>query len=129
MKPNALLRTATLSLFVLLMSGFVAYKAGAFEVDNATTNGADSPKKDSATGPTMAPSTKSAVIFEPQTTKDTSKPQQQQQQKQSNQAPNQNNNAPANQSTSPAPKPNNVYMGSSKSAPVFTPSRDTNNPK
>lgn len=126
MKPNALLRTATLSLFIMLMSGFVAYKAGAFEGgESAVEVNIDSPKKDSALPAVMAPSSKSSILFEPESSTDSSLPHQQQQQR------NQNSNAPvnANQNAAPAPKPN-VYMGSSKSAPVFTPPvQDTSHPK
>ena len=135
MKPNLLVRTLTLAVFILLMSGFVAYQAGAFDCygsDHAFNS--DTPGKDSAKpAPRMAPSSKVLILVEPtQETKDTSKkPQQQQQQTdQRDQAPNQSNNAPkaAQSGQDNAPK-KNVYMGSSNSGPVFTPAPDTGQPR
>jgi hypothetical protein len=119
MKPNLAVRIITLSAFTILMSGFVAYKAGAFE--NESNIKADSPVKDTAYEPViMAPSSKSAPVFEPETTKDTSKPRQQQQNNRGDESPNQN----------AAPPKQKTYMGSSKSGGVFRPQpADTSKPK
>jgi hypothetical protein len=130
MKSSVLLRTATLALFIVLMSGFVAYKAGAFErTNNEAAVSADSPVKDSVARTVIAPGSKSSVLFEPQTAPDTAKPKRVQQQS-NQQVPADQSNAPvnANQSASPAPKPE-VFMGGSKSAPVFTPTPDTSGPQ
>lgn len=103
------------------MTGFVAYKAGAFESDSTPV--ADSPVTDSAHVPViMAPSSKSGVIFEPEETKDTptSKQTQLQQSNQREQSPNQN----------AAPPKQKTYMGGSKSGGVFPPQpKDTSKPK
>lgn len=122
MKPNLLVRGITLSGFAVLMSGFVAYKAGAFESGGDSNSKADSPVKDTVQEPIIfAPSSKSGPVFTPKESKDTSKPQQQQHQgSQSDQTPNQN----------AAPPKQKTYMGGSKSKQVFTPEpKDTSKPK
>lgn len=130
MKPNLFVKITTLTAFTVLLSGLVAYKAGAFESYLAETqiDSLDSPKSDSIQPQPrlMAPSSKSDVIFEPieeEKQKDSAATQKNSQQQNNNtnqreQTPNQNN------------KPKTpVYMGSSKSAPVFTPTNDTSKPK
>jgi hypothetical protein len=130
MKPNLLVRVITLSGFTVMMSGFVAYKTGAFET--ASNVKADSPVKDTLTPMIFAPSSKSGPVFTVSSSQDTVKPKQDQQQSdQKQQAPNQNAAPPkANEQTNQAPaKPNN-YMGGSKSKQVFTPEpKDTSKPK
>ncbi len=124
MKANLFVKVATLTTFALLMSGFVAYKAGAFESYLGVQIDSDSPGKDSIQydPEMMAPSTKSAAIFEPELPAQKDSPaQQQQQQQNANQAP--------NQSAAPAGTNNGtktpVYMNSSKSGGVFPPRTDT----
>ena len=128
MKPvHPILKITTVAVFVTLMSGFVAYRAGAFEQlmygDNTTDSGSeygfsDSPGQDSVTPEMMAPSSKAMILIdEPRPVKkDTTKKN-----TQSDSGSRQNN-------ANPEPRENKpVYMGGSKSAPVFhaEPKRDT----
>ncbi|HTF05112.1 MAG TPA: hypothetical protein VK826_13885, partial [Bacteroidia bacterium] len=130
MKPvHPILKIATVTVFVTLMSGFVAYRAGAFEqlmYGDATTSNSgeeygfsDSPGKDSVAPEMMAPSSKAMILIdEPRPVKkDTTKKN-----TQSDSGSRQNNNAPQNTNANPEPRENKpVYMGGSKSAPVFHP--------
>lgn len=114
MKTNLLVRVITLSGFTILMSGFVAYKAGAFE--SGSNVNADSPVKDTLSPLIYAPSSKSGPVFiSASSTQDTVKLQSTEQQ-----APNQRAEPPKVK----------TYMGGSKSKQVFTPEpKDTSKPK
>lgn len=123
MKSNLLIKGITLCGFAVLMTGFVAYKAGAFEghLTDAIPS-VDSPGQDSINRrlEMMAPSSKSAPIFEPRTTEKKDSPVQQQN----------NANAPQQQQQQQQQPKVKTYMGGSKSGGVFTPQPDdTSQPK
>lgn len=116
-QPGILLKVITVTGFVLLLSVFVAYRAGSFSGLAAATNSSAFPAGDSPvtfadtskieimpgskSGPVMS-SSKSSILFEP----DTGKPKQKQQQ--------------------PERDP---MMGSSKSGVIFTSEPDTSKPQ
>jgi hypothetical protein len=103
MKPvHPILKIVTLFIFITLISGFVAYRAGALNgIVHGDRTSVDSPGTDSVkSAPTMMSSSKSTIMIEPDTNKNKPKPR-----------------------SSTRPKP--VIMPSSKSGPVFVPDQDT----
>jgi hypothetical protein len=123
-QPGVFLKVLTATGFVLLLSVFVAYRAGSFSSPgNATANvfpSVDSPVTFADTSKIeIMPSSKSGPVFNPKkdapAKQDTGKPKQQQQQTSRDKAPNQKKSDP--------------MMGSSKSGVIFTPEPDTSKPQ
>lgn len=138
-KKSLLLRITVPAVFAVLMSGFIAFRSGAFdgwmppgETYSDTQTSADSPTTQKADTSLKIdidiPSTKSGYIFHEE---DFQAPKQDTQKKQPPQqnapAPGKSKNPPPNSNTNPAPNMNNapIVIPSSKSGPVFVPKPDT----
>ncbi len=129
---NPLVKALTISFFAILIGGFVAFRAGAFEsfMNEERSAGnysgemsfVDSPVKDTTEKEVMMSGSKAMVILDHEKEKT---PQDTTKKKTSGDTGARNSNNPNQTQTPPKNINMPVYMGGSKSGPVFTPKPDT----